>query len=457
MKGDIEMSDLLTVILAAGKGTRMKSNKIKVLHKVAGKPMLKHVISTLESLNTDVVCVIGHQKDEVKDEINNSSVEYAVQSEQLGTGHAVKQAESYIKKHSGSVVVLYGDTPLLRAETVQSFIEKHKNSYSDLTIMTAELDNPTGYGRIVKNSSNMVEAVVEEEDADCETRKITEINSGVYCFENGFLNDFLKNMNNNNAQGEYYLTDAVKYASQKNKKIITYKIDDSGEILGINTRSHLARAEKILRKRTIEKHMNNGVTIIDPDNTYIDSEVEIEKDTVIYPFTYLEGSTKIGENSIIGPHSRLASAKIGENVELLSHSIIKESSVDDNTNVGPFAYLRPGCRIGSGCKVGDFVEMKKAVVGDASKVPHLSYVGDAEIGERCNIGAGTIFANYDGKNKHKTKVEDDAFIGSNSVLVAPLKIGSGAKTGAGSVVTKDVKADTTVIGVPARVYKKKQD
>ncbi|RCW40871.1 MULTISPECIES: bifunctional UDP-N-acetylglucosamine diphosphorylase/glucosamine-1-phosphate N-acetyltransferase GlmU [unclassified Halanaerobium] len=451
------MSELLTVILAAGKGTRMKSDKIKVLHKVAGKAMLKHVISALDSLKTEIVCVVGHQKDEVKNEVNGSSINYVVQNKQLGTGHAVKQAESYIEKHSGPVVVLYGDIPLLRSETVQLFIEEHKNSYSDLTIMTAELDDPAGYGRIVKNSSNMVKEVVEEDDADFETRKITEINSGVYCFDSELLADFLKNMNNNNAQGEYYLTDAVEYASQKNKKIITYKIDDPEEILGVNTRFHLVRAEKILRKRTIEKHMDNGVTIIDPDNTYIDSEVEIGKDTIVYPFTYLEGSTKIGKNSIIGPHSRLVSAKIGENVELLSHSIIKESSVDDNTKVGPFAYLRPGCRIGSGCKVGDFVEMKKAVVGDTSKVPHLSYVGDAEIGERCNIGAGTIFANYDGKNKHKTKVEDDAFIGSNSVLVAPLKIGSGAKTGAGSVVTKDVEADTTVIGVPARVYKKKQD
>src|SRR6056297_2450985 len=227
MKGDIDMSDLLTVILAAGKGTRMKSDKIKVLHKVAGKAMLKHVISILDSLKTDIVCVVGHQKDEVQNEINNSSVKYAIQNEQLGTGHAVKQAENYIEKHSGPVVVLYGDTPLLRAETVQAFIEEHKNSSSDLTIMTAELNDPTGYGRIVKNSSNRVEAVVEEDDADFEIRKIKEINSGVYCFESEFLADFLKNMNNNNAQGEYYLTDAVKFASQKDKKIITYRLGDS--------------------------------------------------------------------------------------------------------------------------------------------------------------------------------------------------------------------------------------
>ncbi|MGM0602657.1 MAG: bifunctional UDP-N-acetylglucosamine diphosphorylase/glucosamine-1-phosphate N-acetyltransferase GlmU [Bacillota bacterium] len=451
------MSDLLTIILAAGKGTRMHSDRIKVLHKVAGKSMLKHVISTLDNLETDIICVVGHQKDEVKDEINDSRIKFAVQSEQLGTGHAVKQAEESIRKHSGPVLVLYGDTPLLRTETVQRFIEKHKKNASNLTIMTAELDDPTGYGRIVKNSSNLVESVIEEDDADLKTKEIKEINSGVYCFESGLLSNFLKNMNNNNAQGEYYLTDAVKYASKKRKKIETYMIKDSEEILGINTRYHLASAEKILRKRTIEKHMDQGVTIIDPENTYIDSEVRIEKDVIIYPFTYLEGFTKIGQNSIIGPHSRLVSAEIGKNVELLSHSIIIESSVDDNTKVGPFAYLRPGCRIGSGCKVGDFVEMKKAVVGNASKVPHLSYVGDAEIGERCNIGAGTIFANYDGKNKHKTKVNDDVFIGSNSVLVAPLNIGSGAKTGAGSVVTKDVEAETTVIGVPAHIYKKKED
>jgi len=453
------MTDLLSIILAAGKGTRMKSDKIKVLHPVAGKAIIKHVLNTLDGLNSKIVNVIGHQKEEVQSELEDLDkwdLNYVVQAKQLGTGHAVQQAESYIKNHEGAVLILYGDTPLLRKETIADFVKEHQQNNSDLTVMTALIDDPDGYGRIVKDEDDNLTAIVEEKDADLETKKIKEINSGVNCIDSELLRDFLKNMDNNNSQAEYYLTDIIEFAVSKNKKINTYTVQDSDEIIGINTRKQQAKAEKILRNRIIAKHLNNGVTIIDPDTTFIDSEVEIEQDVTIYPFNYLEGKTKVAKNTIINPNCKLKDAVIGENVEILSNTIIKESTVGAGTNVGPFAYLRPGSKVADNCKIGDFVELKKTTVKSGAKVPHLCYAGDAEIGERTNIGAGTIFANYDGENKFKTKVGKDAFIGSDSILVAPLKIGNGAKTAAGSVVTKDVNAGDTVMGVPAKIYKSKK-
>ncbi|MFN2340003.1 MAG: bifunctional UDP-N-acetylglucosamine diphosphorylase/glucosamine-1-phosphate N-acetyltransferase GlmU [Halanaerobium sp.] len=450
------MTDLLSIILAAGKGTRMKSEKIKVLHPVAGKAIIKHVLNTLDGLNSKIVNVIGHQKEEVQSELEDLDkwdLNYVVQAEQLGTGHAVQQAESYIEKHEGAVLILYGDTPLLRKETIADFVKEHQQNNSDLTVMTALFDDPEGYGRIVKDEAGNLTAIVEEKDADLETKKINEINSGVNCIDSELLRDFLKNMDNNNSQAEYYLTDIIEFAVSRNKKINTYTVQDSDEIIGINTRKQQAKAEKVLRDRIIDQHLDNGVTIIDPDTTYIDYEVEIEQDVTIYPFNYLEGKTKVAKNTVINPNCKLKDAVIGENVEILANTIIKESQVGAGTNVGPFAYLRPGSMVEDNCKIGDFVELKKTKVKSGAKVPHLCYAGDAEIGERTNIGAGTIFANYDGKNKFKTKVGKDVFIGSDSILVAPLKIGNGAKTAAGSVVTKDVNAGDTVMGVPARIYK----
>lgn len=455
------MADLLSIILAAGKGTRMKSDKIKVLHPVAGKAIIKHVLNTLDGLNSKIVNVIGHQKEEVQSELedlNKWDLNYVTQAEQLGTGHAVKQAENYIENHEGAVLILYGDTPLLRKESIAEFVNEHQRNNSDLTVMTALLDNPEGYGRIVKDENNRLTAIVEEKDADLETKKIKEINSGVNCIDSKLLKEFLNNMDNNNSQKEYYLTDIIEFAVSKDKNINTYTVQDSDEIIGINTRKQQAEAEKVLRKRIINQHLNNGVTIIDPDTTFIDAEVEIEQDVTIYPFNYLEGSTKVAKNTVINQNCKLQNAVIGENVEILSNTIIKESKVGAGTNVGPFAYLRPGSTVEDNCKIGDFVELKKTTVKSGAKVPHLCYAGDAEIGERTNIGAGTIFANYDGENKFKTRIGKDAFIGSDSILVAPLKIGNGAKTAAGSVVTKDVNAGDTVMGVPARIYKsKKQD
>lgn len=451
------MADFLSIILAAGKGTRMKSDKIKVLHQAAGEAIIKHVIKTLDDLSTKIINVVGHQQEEVRLELNDLQdldIDYVVQEKQLGTGHAVKQASKHINNHSGPVLILYGDTPLLRKETVIDFVEEHQKKKSDLTVMTAVFSDPEGYGRILKDDNGELTAIVEEKDADQDVKKIKEVNSGVYCVDSKLLSAFLKNMDNNNAQNEYYLTDIIEYAVQKEKNINTFTVSDEKEILGINTRSQLAEAEKVLRKRIINNHFENGVTIIDPENTYIDSEVEIERDTIIYPFCFLEGKTTVGKNTVINPHCRLQDAEIASNVNILSNTIIRESSVGEYTNVGPFAYLRPGSKVADNCKIGDFVELKKTEVKSGAKVPHLCYAGDAEIGERTNIGAGTIFANYDGENKHKTKVGKDVFIGSDSILIAPLKIGDNAKTAAGAVVTKDIEANKTVMGVPARIYKK---
>lgn len=452
------MSDLLSIILAAGKGTRMKSDKIKVLHPVAGKAIIKHVLNTLDGLDSKIVNVVGHQKNEVQTELEDLDkwdLNYVIQSEQLGTGHAVLQAEKFIEKHEGPVLILYGDTPLLKKESIAEFVKEHEESKSDLTVMTAVFDNPEGYGRIVKDKDGNLSAIVEEKDSEFETKKIKEINSGVNCIDSKLLREFLSNMDNDNAQGEYYLTDIIEYAVKKNKKINTYIVEDSNEIIGINTRKQQAEAEKILRSRIIDRHLTNGVTIIDPDTTFIDSEVEIAQDVTIYPFNYLEGRTKIGANTVINQNCKLKDAVIADNVNILSNTVIKESKVGTNTNVGPFAYLRPGSVVEDDCKIGDFVELKKTTVKSGAKVPHLCYAGDAEIGERTNIGAGTIFANYDGQKKSRTTIGKDAFIGSDSILIAPLKIGDAAKTAAGSVVTKNVNSGDTVMGVPARIYKSK--
>lgn len=452
------MSDLLSIILAAGKGTRMKSKKIKILHPVAGKPIIKHVISSLDGLNTKIVNVVGHQKESVQKELEglgDYDLNYVTQSKQLGTGHAVQQSESYIKNHSGSVLILYGDIPLLRKKTIKKFVEKHQESNSDLTVMTALFSDPSGYGRIVKNEKGKLTAIVEEKDADLETKKIKEINSGVNCIDSELLMDFLAEMNNNNAQGEYYLTDIIEYAVKRKKKINTYIIEDRDEIIGINTRKQQAEAEKILRQRIRDRHLEAGVTIIDPSTTFIDEEVEIENDVTIYPFTHLKAKTKIKSGTTINESCKIKNSTIGQNVEIFANTIIKGSRIEKNSCIGPFAYLRPGSIVEKDCKVGDFVELKKTTVKAGAKVPHLSYAGDAEIGERTNIGAGTIFANYDGEKKLQTKIGKDVFIGSDSILIAPLKIGDNAKTAAGSVVTHDIKTNETVMGVPAKTYKSK--
>ena len=447
------MASLLTLVLAAGKGTRMKSNLSKVLHKLAGKPLIKHVLTKIDDISAKTIVIVGYQASMVKEELDDMNIEFAIQKEQLGTGHAVLQARDFIKEHSGPVLILYGDTPLLSKNTINDMINSHKTNKAALTILTAKLEDASSYGRIIRNN-DLIDKIVEEKDADEEIKKIKEVNSGVYCFNGELLNEALDHLNNNNSQGEYYLTDVVTYLNEKGEKVIPYLLKDEKEIIGINDRVNLARAEKIIRNEINERHMKNGVTIIDPDTTYIDDEFVIEKDTIVYPFTYLEGSTNIGKSCIIGPHSRLVNAEIANNINVKSNCVILESAIENDCNIGPFAYIRPGTYISKGAKIGNFVELKKAKIGENSKVPHLTYVGDAEIGNATNIGAGTIFANYDGVNKNKTYVGNNAFVGSNTTLVAPVNLKDGVKTGAGSVVTRDVDKDTIVFGVPARFHKK---
>ncbi|MFW6035376.1 MAG: bifunctional UDP-N-acetylglucosamine diphosphorylase/glucosamine-1-phosphate N-acetyltransferase GlmU [Halothermotrichaceae bacterium] len=448
------MSNLLTIILAAGQGTRMKSKKTKVLHEVGGKPMVQHVVDNVAGFSDKTIVVIGHQSEIVKNKICGNNIEFVIQKEQLGTGHAVKQAAEFIDEHQGSVLVLCGDTPLLTTDSIKELVRIREKNKAGAAVMTAIFENPTGYGRIVKNEDRLVKEIVEEKDTDPSEKNIKEINSGVYCFDSKLLKEGLNDLDNNNAQQEYYLTDTISYINKRKKKVVPVIIENNQEIIGVNDRINLARAEKILRKRINRKHMSNGVTIIDPDTTYIDINAQIKQDTIIYPFTYIEGDTTIGADCLIGPHSRIVNGDIGNNVRVKDHCVIKESTINNKANIGPFAYIRPGTVVKEEAKVGDFVELKKSVIGEGTKVPHLSYVGDAEIGQNTNIGAGTITANYDGENKHKTIIGNDVFIGSNSTLVAPVVVKNQGKTGAGSVVTRNVPEDTTVIGVPAREYKK---
>jgi len=447
------MEDTLIIILAAGMGTRMNSDKIKVLHKIAGKPMINYVLDEAYKISNKVVCVIGHQSDRVKKELSSyKKLNFVYQKDQLGTGHAVMQAKKYIEKHNGPVLILYGDTPLLRNETLESLINKHIKYSAGMTVLTSYLENPTGYGRIIKDEEGQLIDIVEEQDADLQIKRINEINTGLYCFSPNLLADALENLDNDNNQGEYYLPDVMEHIKNSNK-IITESAN-SEEILGVNTREDLAAAAGIIRQRINKKHMENGVTLLDPESTYIEENVEIDKDVVIYPNTHIKSGTVIKKDVIIESNCFIEKSSISNHVKVKHGSVILESSIDKNTNIGPYAYLRPQTKIGSDCRIGNFVELKKSSVDDESKVPHLSYVGNATIGKKCNIGAGTIFANYDGVNKHETVLGDNVFIGSNTTLVAPVKLEDRAKTGAGSVVTRNVESDSIVLGVPARLYKK---
>ena len=443
------MTDLAVITLAAGKGTRMKSKLPKVLHQVAGKSMAQHIVDTAAELSpVHNVVVVGYKAEKVRNNIAGN-LDFVEQQEQLGTGHAVMQTQEKLSDFSGTVLVLYGDTPLLTAATLSELVEQHQQQEAAASILTTELEAPSGYGRIVRDQTGAVQEIVEDKDTTKQQAQIKEINTGICCFDSDLLWSSLDELDTDNAQGEYYLTDVIGILSQAGHLVTGITANSTQETIGVNTRIHLAQAEKTLRTRTCEQHMANGVTVIDPDNTYIDSTVEIGQDTVIYPGTFIEGETKIASDVIIGPQSRIIDSKIGSGVEI-ENSTIKNSEIEAGTVVGPYAYLRPGTKVGKNAKVGDFVEIKKSNIGAGSKVPHLSYIGDTEIGENTNVGAGTITANYDGENKHQTQIADNCFIGSNSTLIAPLKLAKGAVTGAGAVVTKDVEEDEVVIGVPAK-------
>ena len=443
--GGIRMTNTYAIVLAAGQGTRMKSNLYKVLHPVCGKPMVEHVIDHIHGLGANrIVTIVGHGAELVEETLGEKS-EYALQAQQLGTAHAVQQAEKLIGDLDGTTIVVCGDTPLIRSETMEALIAHHNETGAKATILTAIADNPTGYGRIIRGADGQVLRNVEQKDATVEEQKVTEINTGTYCFDNRALFDTLKKVKNDNAQGEYYLPDVVGILQSEQALVSAYVTDDFSETLGVNDRVVLAEAESVMRRRIAEKHMRNGVTIINPDSTYISAAAEIGRDTLLQPGTMIEGHTVIGENCTIGPNSQIVDSQIGDGTTVHS-SVVLSSTIGSTTTVGPFAHIRPDSNLGDSVKIGNFVEVKKSTLGEGSKVSHLSYIGDAKIGERVNIGCGAITVNYDGKHKHVTTVENDAFIGCNSNLIAPVTVGKGAYVAAGSTITENVPESSLAIG-----------
>ena len=434
------MAKMAAVILAAGKGTRMRSRLPKVLHKVGGKPMLEHVMAAAETAGADKsIVVVGFESEQVA-EFVGTRAEIAVQAEQLGTGHAVMQSADLLKDFAGTVMIICGDTPLLDGCELKKFYVEHQSSGAAATVLTAILDNPTGYGRILRDCNGHVIGIVEEKDATMSQKNICEINTGIYCIEAPLLFEALSGLTCDNAQGEYYLTDVLGKLNEMGKFVGGVITADSDMIMGINSRRQLADAETIMHTRILDKLMDQGVTIMDPASTFIEGTVEIAQDSIIYPFTWLEGSTKIGTESIIGPNVRLTNVVVG-NATNLQFVYGHDCVVGSGVTVGPYVHLRPDTVISDEVKIGNFVEVKNSNIGRGSKLPHLSYIGDSDIGERVNMGCGTITVNYDGKKKHRTVVEDDAFVGCNSNLVAPVTVGAGSYIGAGSTVTKDVPPD----------------
>ena len=438
------MSELVTIILAAGKGTRMKSSHPKVLHQVCGKAMVRHVLDAAEAAGSKRnIIVVGFGADEVRAELGNAA-EVVVQAEQLGTGHAVLQAEPLLRDERGTVMVLCGDTPLLTGALVKRLYEEHVKAGAKATVLTAVMPDATGYGRVIRTAAGDVEKIVEHKDATEEERAVQEVNSGIYCFEKEALFSALKNVGCDNAQGEYYLPDVLSILRERGEKIWAVAADDYEETLGVNSRLHLAQAEKILRRRKNIELMESGVTLMDPDSTFVDSNVIVGRDTVIYPFTWLEGKTGVGEGCTLGPPSRFTDAKIGNSVT--AHFVYAhECEIESGATMGPYVHIRPDSHISNDVKIGNFVEVKNSKIGAGSKLPHLQYIGDCDMGAGVNMGCGTITVNYDGKQKFRTKIGDNAFVGCNSNLVAPVAVGDGAYVAAGSTITKDVPPEELAV------------
>ncbi len=432
-----------TLILAAGKGTRMKSKFPKVLHKVGGKPMLQYVIDAAKKAGSSrEVVVIGSGSELVKEAI--SGVEFVMQEKQLGTGHAVLSAKKNFEQSEGTVLILCGDTPLLTAETLKKLMTVHESSNCVATVLTAEMPNAKGYGRVIRESDGTFKKIVEEKDATEAEKKIREVNAGVYCFDVKKLFDVLAKVKNNNAQGEYYLPDTLTILKAEGETIGAFIADYADETLGINSRIQLAAAERIFRMKKNHALMDAGVTIVDPNTTFIDMDVTVGRDTIIKPNTYLEGNTTIGTECTIGPDVRFTNMKVGNNVTA-QFSYCHEAEICDGVILGPYVHIRPGTTIGADVKIGNFVEVKNSNIGKGSKLPHLQYIGDTDMGKNVNVGCGTVTCNYDGKNKFRTNIGDKAFIGCNTNLVAPVNVGDGAYIGAGSTITKDVPKDNLAI------------
>jgi len=433
------------VILAAGLGTRMKSGLAKALHPLAGRPLVQHVLDAVAGLRAQrTVVVLGHQADRVRSIVEGSGATIALQGEQLGTGHAVMQAHEVIAAAKGPVLILCADTPLLTTNTLRSIVDLHAASGAVVTVMTAVVRDPFGYGRVVRTRSKITR-IVEEKDATAAQKKIVEVNAGIYCFEKTFLLGALKSIGNNNAQGEYYLPDTITLARKKKLVVAGLVCEDTEEVMGVNTREDLSRAEKVMRSRINRAWMLAGVTMPDPEAVFIGSDVTLGRDCILYPNVRLEGKTAIGTGSTVFPGSRILDSTIGNEVTVKDCTVIEQSVVSDNASVGPFAHLRPGSVIGARARVGNFVEIKKSSMGEGSKANHLSYIGDATVGKDVNIGAGVITCNYDGFEKFPTIIEDGVFVGSDSQLVAPVRIGRGALIAAGATITHNVPADALAI------------
>ncbi|HSQ39460.1 MAG TPA: bifunctional UDP-N-acetylglucosamine diphosphorylase/glucosamine-1-phosphate N-acetyltransferase GlmU [Anaerolineales bacterium] len=441
------------ILLAAGQGTRMKSDLPKVLHPVLGQPMIWHALEAVKQASSETpIVVVGHGAQAVTDYLGDLA-RTVLQEPQLGTAHAVMQAEPLLRATGGLVIVCYADMPLLRGETLKRLVEKQKANPGPFSMLTVFHNDPHGFGRIVRAADGTVQAIVEEAVATPEQLSIRELNVGAYCFNGDWLWDALAQIEKNPHKGEYYLTDAVEVAVKAGLAVQAEVMEDAKEAIGVNTRVHLSEVEAEMRKRVNESHMLNGVTLINPASTYIEIGVTVGRDTVIWPNTYLHGKTEIGEGNVIGPNSMIRDSRIGNRCKVLM-SVMEGAILENDVDMGPFARLRKGAHLGNHVHMGNFGEVKDSYLHNGVKMGHFSYIGNADIGSGTNIGAGTITCNYDGEKKHATEIGVDVFIGSDTMLVAPLKIGDGARTGAGAVVTKDVPPDTLVVGMPARAIKK---
>lgn len=444
---------ITAILLAAGQGTRMKSSLPKVLHPIAGRPMIWHALQAISHSTTEIpVVVVGHAAEEVKNYLGDSA-QTVLQEPQLGTGHAVMQAESLLKGKSDLVVVCYADMPLLRGETLQKLVDTQRMNSGPMSILTVIADDPRGFGRIIRKGDGSVAAIVEEYVATPDQLQVKELNVGGYCFDSNWLWDALLRIPKNPKKGEYYLTDTVELAAKEGLPVHATVMDDLEETIGVNTRVHLSEVETAMRRRINQSHMLNGVTMIDPSSVYIEAGIRIGRDTVIMPNTFLHGKTELGERNVVGPNTIIRDSKIGNGCKILS-SVLEGALLENDVDMGPFARLRKGAHLGNHVHMGNFGEVKDSHLEDGVKMGHFSYIGNARIGANTNIGAGTITCNYDGEKKHNTEIGEDVFIGSDTMLVAPLKLGDGARTGAGAVVTKDVADDTLVVGMPARAIRK---
>ena len=450
---------LVILILAAGLGTRMKSARAKVLHELGGLPLITYVCRSAQSLGPEkTYVVVGHQANKVEQAVQTEvgdRAAFVTQTEQRGTGDAVMAAQSQLENSDSLVLVLSGDVPLIRAATLEAFVNQYRASKAVCSILSVRLENPTGYGRVVRDENDRFRRIVEQKDASPEEEKVKEINSGIYCFDARKLFAALKRVEPSNKQGEYYLTDVPQILLSDGEEVNVYLHGDAREVSGINTRAELAEFENLMRRSTIRKLMvDAGVTFLDPSHAYVSAEAEVGRDCIIYPGVSIEGKSVIGEGCEIRSGTRITNSRLGNNVVVKDHCVVINSEIESNCALGPFAHLRKDNLLEEGSAVGNFVEVKNSRLGRRSKAMHLTYLGDATIGKNTNIGAGTVTCNYDGKAKHPTVIEDAVRIGSDTMLVAPVRVGRGAVTAAGSVVTKDVPPDTLVAGVPAVVKKK---